>query len=374
MKAYINIICFFTEMLLGIALVANQTLFQTVCDYFNVAEATMWIGFFTSAFFVGLVVVAIISGELSEHIGKKNVVAIFSFIVVAGTLMLTVAPSKEFALFSIFVLGLGFGAVEGQINGIIIDENSTSSSKIMNFAAVFFAIGAILSPMLVSNYIVSGGTWQSVYFIIAILYAILGIMFFIAKPKKKPAMKKQSGVASFKLIRKIDFLIPCILIFIYIGAENVATSWNVNIFGSTQFGAWALAIFWAAMGVSRFVAGFVKESNLQRFITIQNIIGIIGFAGIILFNQYEIPVLICFFVVGFGLGPIWPSCFAVGLNNAGKYSGAGSGVIMTFSSLGGVVLSLVVGVLSGFSIMVAGIVFLAAIILIQRIYLHAKKQ
>ena len=86
------------------------------------------------------------------------------------------------------------------------------------------------------------------------------------------------------------------------------------------------------------------------------------------------PVLMCFFVLGFGLGPLWPSFFSMGLDNAGEFSGAGSGCVMLFSSLGGVVLPLILGVLAGFNIMIAGIVFLAVVLVFMQIYIKLTRK
>ena len=100
--AYINTICFLTSGLLGLLLVANQTLFQTVCDYLMIEDDTMWIGFFSTAFYIGMVVVAVISGEIAERIGKKNVITIFSFVVLAGSLILVFCETPIAAL-SVFL-------------------------------------------------------------------------------------------------------------------------------------------------------------------------------------------------------------------------------------------------------------------------------
>ena len=94
-KTYVNIICFICALVQGIVLVADQTLFRVVCNYLNVDNTTMWIGFFSSAFFIGMVVVAIISGEIAERIGKKNVITLFCFVIVAGTLVLSFCTSPD---------------------------------------------------------------------------------------------------------------------------------------------------------------------------------------------------------------------------------------------------------------------------------------
>ena len=375
--AYINTICFFTSGLLGLLLVANQTLFQTVCDYLMVEDDTMWIGFFSTAFYIGMVVVAVISGEIAERIGKKNVITIFSFVVLAGSLVLVFCETPVAALIGFLMLGLGFGAVEGLINGVMVDENENCSSSMLNLTYVMFSIGAILSPLTISNYIALGGDWHYVYYITAALYVALGVLFLFAKTTKLPAAKKEKGVVSLKLFKNKFFVLPCLMIFIYLGAESGATNWTPNIFASTETGAYALAVFWAATGISRFLFSMAAKKNKKsehKLMTIYSVLGLIGFAGIALFNAQTIVCMIFFALVGFGLGPLWPSYFALGTDNSGKYTAAGSGMVMFFSSLGGAVLSLVIGMFSGFEIMWICTLFLGVALLFQRMFVAFKKK
>ena len=372
--AYINTISFLTSGLLGLLLVANQTLFQTVCDYLKIEDASVWIGFFSSAFFIGMVAVAIVSGEMAERIGKKNVISIFSFVVLGGSLVLAFCEAPVAALIGFLMVGMGFGAVEGLINGVVVDENRGSSSSILNRTFVFFSAGAILSPLTIGNFIENGGDWHYIYYVTAALYAALGILFLFAKTTKLPAAKKKKGMVSFSLLKNKFFLLPCIMIFIYLGAEAGATNWTPNIFASTALGSYALAAFWAATGISRLVLSFIKNYDLHKTLTLHSILAAAGFAGIPIFNQYTAVCLVFFALVGYGLGPLWPSYFSLGTDASGEFTGAGSGLVMFFSSLGGAVLSLVVGMFTGFEIMWLCMAFVAAALILQRVFVSLKKK
>lgn len=374
-KTYVNIICFICALVQGIVLVADQTLFRVVCNYLNVDNTTMWIGFFSSAFFIGMVVVAIISGEIAERIGKKNVITLFCFVIVAGTLVLSFCTSPVAGLIGFVLIGLGFGAVEGMENALLVDVNSDSAS-ILNYNSVFFSAGAILSPLLISGFLENGGDWHFVYIVIIVLFVVLGILFAAAKVEKTVSAKQVQvpKMVSVKLLKNKYFLLSCILIFIYLGAESGATSWTSHIFDSTSFGAWALAIFWAAMGISRFIMARFCSKRTHTALSVFAALGIAGFAGIIFLHDNAAASLVLFFLIGFGLGPHWPSYFSLGTDASGKYTGAAGGVIMFFSSLGGAVLSLVTGSFSGFQIMIVCAVYMAAVLAVQRVFAHQKKR
>ena len=374
-KAYINTICFITALIQGLVLVADQTLFRVVCQYLAVDNITMWIGFFSSAFFIGMVVVAIVSGELAERMGKKNVITLFCIVTVAGALVLSLCASPVVALIGFVLIGLGFGAVEGLTNALLVDANTVSAS-ILNYNSVFFSIGAVLSPLLISGFIEKGGDWHFVYIVMVIMFAVLAALFAFAKTGKNVSREqvKVPKMVSAGLLKNKYFLLSCIMIFIYLGAESGATSWTSHIFDSLSFGAWALSVFWAAMGISRFVMARFFHSRTHTALTGFAIIGIIGFAGIILFHDNEIISLVMFFLIGFGLGPHWPTFFSLGTDASGQYTGAAGGVIMCFSSLGGAVLSLVTGSFEGFEIMIVCAVYMAAVLAVQRIFAHQKRR
>ena len=117
---------------------------------------------------VGFIFSAVVSGYLSEFFGKKQVLIfgiMFSFLGNAAFGFLPKFGLKNpfhFFLFFNFLIGAGNGILESLTNALVIHLNEEKSSLYLNLAHAFFALGAVVAP-LVGGWILLISGWQMIF-------------------------------------------------------------------------------------------------------------------------------------------------------------------------------------------------------------------
>jgi len=327
-KAIFISVCFYGTILVGMLMVLNQSFFVDICVEYGISSE-FWTGIFTAFFFGGQVLINIFGGELCERFGKKTMLIIGSAMAAVGCLLLGICSNVIPACAAFLLAGCGHGLLEGQLYSVLADESGTTSNRIANFNATFFSVGAIVAPLVASLFKSIDRGWHIMYYILAGMFVLFCIFFSFQHVTRRAPAPKKKEVVSFQLLKRPAFIIAGIMIFLYLGAESGATAWTDAYFqGTAVNSSLALAIFWAATGVARFVAGLIgSEERKHGIIRICAILAVVGLMGM-LFIENPVLRVISFALSGLGFGPLWSSFLALGLDVSGKYTGAGSGIMI----------------------------------------------
>ena len=72
------------------------------------------------------------------------------------------APSWTAFLVTAIPFGLGLGAIDGGMNGLILDLYPASRGRALNLLHLCFSLGALASPLVVGRLVEAGSAWQTV--------------------------------------------------------------------------------------------------------------------------------------------------------------------------------------------------------------------
>jgi fucose permease len=265
----------------------------------------------------GTIISSLFSDRLTKKLGT-GLVTMLSVLLTALAL-LGFSLSHSFVLLCVIALpyGLGAGAVDAALNNFVAVHYS---SRHMNWLHCFWGVGASIGPYIMGFALTKNLGWNSGYFILFVIQAVLTVVLFLSLPlwKKKTAAFeekiKNAEPKSLKEILKINgvqYILPAF--FGYCAFESTTGVWASSFLvlgkqiDATTAAAYA-SMFFIGITAGRFAAGFVSEKigdkNLIR-------LGLIIIsAGIVLVSlpvSSNLVALAGLIIIGFGSAPIYPS-------------------------------------------------------------------
>jgi len=343
LKLVLFVLCAITFML-GFELGGFQLALMRATDEFGIGGAV--IGLPVAAQFVSIGVMPLIFGPISDRVGKKKIMLIFMAIYAAGSLLTWSSASSVQFLISIFILGTGYGVVDCVSVAISSDAFSGNEEKYINFIQSFFCAGAIVSPIVLQNLMDHfAASWRVIFLIcaVAMLAAVPVVLLTkIVSAPKIPDVQRVEGQRHLPLPLLFGFLIS---IFIYVGIETSIASFADTVFtlqlGAQAYGAYAIALFWAAMGIGRFIFGRMKE--IPGSATAVCLFCLTAVIIAIAFCRQDILALILFAASGFACSCVWPGIVNATIALDRESSGRLMGYLNLGSGMGGSIFPLVVG-------------------------------
>lgn len=350
--------------LLGIETGGLQFSVLKMADEFNLNSAQM--GSIVSIYFFATMISPIITGGLSDKIGKKKII-IFSIVIFLTGCLVSAASKILILLYAgIFIVGLAFAALESSSTAALSDYAPEKSGKYISIMQSVLSAGCFFSPLFLNVFMENRGySWRTLFFICMALAAIsLAIVIFAKFENRHEELEGRENLQNHKPMRIEAYLMLMILcIAIYLFIENGIT-YFADLFISKDLNspgnaAMALSLFWAAMAVSRFVSGF-----LYRF---ENMIIKIGFiaTGLLLIaltfvNNVSLALGI-YLLLGITCAPVWP-LIAAKINRVYKeHTGLVTGLVLIAGGIGGTVSPYVIGLINDASSMTIAFICIAAV-------------
>jgi FHS family L-fucose permease-like MFS transporter len=336
-----------------------------------------------SAFFGGYFVAALPAGWLIERVGYKAGILSGLLICALGAFFFLPAATVRFYplfLFALFVMACGQSCLEVAANPYVtLLGPPQSSARRLNLAQSFNAVGAVVTPVLGSAFILSG-----------IERSKSELAGMTASQVDAYRMSEASMVKAPYLVITSIFLLVALLIYFSklpegrnatddtTAHETDATLAGLKSYPHLLSGAFAQFCYVGAqVGVASFIIRFaqfsipgIREKSAAHFLQLHMLGFMIGrFAGSAIMRRISPPVVLrlfaacsvlCLLVVLFvaGQAPVWavvliglfhsvmfPTIFALSLKDLGIYVKLGSSILV-MAIIGGAVFPALMGLLS----------------------------
>ena len=309
-----------------------------ISDTYNLTTETM--GILVSLQYGGSILGPIIFGDFINRVSKKYSSLLAISLFVFGCFLLLLIPELYAFFIGVFILGMGFSVSQTCSSATLSDAFPGRASRYINLAQVFFSSGAVISPMVTSWAITNlGFTWKFIFIVSACGYLLLIIpLIFTHFPVPvKLAEHKPMGYRALIRRTRIGYLV--VAIFIYVGVESGLAFFMAllfsDIFQTDHLTAFAISGIWIAMIPAR-----IATSILYRFR--RKLIPALFLINCVLFTALSLSptpwfALVCCLLLGFTMGPIWPTMIGLGTEESPENSGAATGLLNVASGIGGAV-------------------------------------
>ncbi|HEX2954444.1 MAG TPA: MFS transporter, partial [Bacillota bacterium] len=115
-------------------------------------------GLVLSMQFFGMLISVILGGVIADRYGKKPYILAGGLFLTAGLVGVMISGNFLTLILSIIIIGIGYGAYSVGINALGADYAGPNPGKALNLLHLFFGVGAIVSPLIVSF---TQSIWQS---------------------------------------------------------------------------------------------------------------------------------------------------------------------------------------------------------------------
>lgn len=349
----------------------------------------LWVTF---AFYIAYTVMALPSAAVLSRIGYKNGMTASLGVMAVGALMfIPAAKSSYYGLFllALFTLASGMTLMQTAINPYIVCIGSRESAAMRISIMGLFNKGAgIVVPMVFAALILSGVTQTSTatlatmdevarialrsdlaarlvtpYIVMAAgLLAFMLIIHFSSLPDLEFDEEHQSGTTRYGVLQFPQLVLGALSLFAYVGVEVIAGD-TIGLYGH-HLGVANFAVLTSyTMGfmVLGYLLGVVA---IPRFMSQKNALLLCAVSGLFftfgvmlsspsdntlsqaIFGWAGVPVVpnsvLYLAMLGFANALVWPSIWPLALEGLGKYTAAGSALLI-MGIAGGAILPMAYG-------------------------------
>lgn len=253
-----------------------------------------------SAHFAGALVGVLGSMRAMERFPNRHmVVAALGFLGLGCTLV-ALAPAWPVLLAAVFVVGVGFGALDIGLNQIVAHSAGARRAAVLNILNGSFGVGAVLGPILAA---VLGEHRFALLYAGGAVLALGLIPEGLRIPGRLPVAPRAAATRPNSLV-----LVFVLAFALYVGTEAGVGGWATSHLESVGLKAASAAAltsgFWLALGVGRLLFGLLPSRIPESaIVTVASALGALALLAAVSGHAASIA----YIVTGLVIAPIFPT-------------------------------------------------------------------
>jgi MFS transporter, FHS family, glucose/mannose:H+ symporter len=290
----------------------------------------------------GLVLGSVVAGPALDRYGAKRVLCTAVGLVVAGLLAFEVVLAFPWLLLPAMTMGAGGSAVVTGAHALVAELNPTHRAASLNLLDFFFGVGAFVTPFALVPLQTRGGVTAVLLALALLASGVLAYLVATRFPPPRGAAHTIAGAG--RVVRSTAFLLPALLIFLYVGTEQSIWDWQVSYLGARQGlanveAARALSIFPIAIMIGRLVNNRVLMALPPAPVLLVSTAGAAASLAVVMLTHSGAVATGALFVAGLFMASVYPTTLGVLAGRFTGASGAALGLAITCGWLGSVVIS-----------------------------------
>ena len=249
-------------------------------------------------------------------------------------------------------------------------------ARYISLMHIFYSIGALFGPKLPEAMEKAGFTWNNSYAFLGILTIVIAASYFLVLkkngllmyklPEAPKAETETKGAAEAvptigEIIRHPMFIPLCLLQILYMsGHQNLFSNWfqlflqrEYAAVYTASFTATCMTIYWIGMFGSRMISMiFAGKITPRQFITVGSAVGVLAQLLGIFGNTHATWIITCL-LLGLCTGGIYPLIFSISISYFPRKSAGITSLIGIMSSIGGIIVTWLMGKLADSSLYTA---------------------
>lgn len=337
------------------------SLLRVIKADFDQSDAGFGLLYLLSALFFA--VGALSSGLFAERLGRRIVLPLSALLIGVGLATQGLAPSWPVLLLGVALAGVGSGAIDAGVNGVVMDLSVSGKGSALNRLHLFYSVGALGSPLVIGQLVGLGLDWRvvAVGTGVAALILVLPLRAVGSVPPRRHAAADEPGApgpddrAAGPDLR-LPLAILGLAIACYVATELGVSSWLVGFLADEPMSVatLGLGLFWVGHASGRLAAVRVADRfDPIWFTTACATAGGVALA-IAVHGPAGAPRILAFALTGFALGPVWPMIMTVGGTLFPHRAATVSGVLTAAGVVGSVLYPPFMGIISGVAGLGAG--------------------
>jgi len=305
---------FFAFILIGANDAAVGVFLPSLRAFYNIDKSTL--GFLFIASTTGYLLSAFVSGLLVEKLGRRNYMLAGCVAIATGAFVIALTPPFPVVLLGASCLGFGVAVIDAGLNAYI--AGLPDSTATLNYLHAFFGLGALLGPLLASGMLSVGIAWNMLYYLWVTLALVLLLGFAFAFKGHTPAPRSthEGGNVLLSTLRLPIVWVAAFFLFAYVGIEVSLGSWAFTFLTEERHEAelisgWTVSGYWLGLTVGRLFMGKLSSKLGAGGLIYICLVGIVAGLLIVWLVPFSISSAAGLWLVGFSLGPIFPTTISL---------------------------------------------------------------
>lgn len=352
MKRIFALSCGF-YLLIGVTSVVMGSLLPELLSHYGLGYSDGGTLLFVQ--FIGFLAGVIVSPLMSAYIGRRSMLLIALCCITAACLVMGFLPSWLWIILMVLFVGFGSGIIESSIGAFTIEYAEEGKAVAMAKLDVFFGIGALLIPAVVSMYITLK-VWPYTFFTVSGITLVL-ILLWMTMPAASSSKLHTDGTSDMNTqaiptrytARQARLLVIFIIFFfVYMGLELGFMNFLPSILIETihipkSLASLSVTFLWIAMVIGRLFIGRIAEAVKYLPFLFWSTLGSLFFIIAMALNSSEWAT----YLLIFGIGVFMSGLFAIALVYANSLipgmTESTTSILIASGGIGGAILQYVIG-------------------------------
>lgn len=316
-------------------------------------------------------------GFLPAFLGRRKSVIVTSIWMAVAYLIFTTGIGGALLLpFACFMTGVAKGGNANFANTMMSTLPGKKAGIGYNLAHGAYAIGALLSPLLV---VACTGVSQTGWRITAAILAGLAIvqqLDYAVVPLPEETVKKSVKSIDRSFLKSKSFYLASAILFFYVSTEYAINGWMVTYFQdigvlSDNMAQMMSSLMWLIMFIGRMIGASIVGKVSRKALLVVDGVGLLLFFALVFFSRSQLPIIIGMAGVGLFMATIYTSAMALGTESV-RGNDLGVSWMILAGSAGGIITPATVGfvaeragIQAGMGVVVAMTVLLLATIIVS---------
>jgi fucose permease len=291
----------------------------------------------------GMVVASLVAGVLLDRLGKKAVLCGAVALIAGALVLLEFTTFYPLLVLLAFALGAGGSALVTGAHGLLADLNPGHRAAALNLLDVFFGVGAFVTSFAIVPLQRSGGLAAVLFVLAAMAAAVLVYFATVTFPPAHHASDFSIADAR-RIVVSPAFLVPAVIIFLYVGTEQSVFDWQVTfLLGRFDMDKVVAARVLSWFPVAIMVGRIINNRLLMRVspmpVLLASTVGATLSLALIMVTPSTVAASAMLFVAGLCMASIFPTTLGVLSGRFPDLSGTALGLAITCGWFGSFVVS-----------------------------------
>jgi MFS family permease len=300
----------------------------------------------------GILTGSLFFGPVCDRYGYKILLSISCICMFLGFEGIAYAPSHLILKISVFLFGLGGGAINGSTSALVSDISEKDKGANLSLLGVFFGIGALGMPFILGM-LKNIFSYQSTLSAVGIATFMVGIFYLLITfppAKHQGGFPVKQGVA---LLKDSFLLMVSFFLFFQSAYESIINNWITTYLNQQHTiqpdkALFALSLFSVGMGVMRLLLGSVlRNAGPQKIWTIAFVLMAAGLLLLITGNSFWV-LASALVLLGAGLAGGFPIMLGFLGERFKELSGTAFSIAFTIALIGNMIINYAMGVIVQF--------------------------
>lgn len=334
--------------LFGIGLITLGSVVPDLRTKFDLDEVSS--GTLFSIMPLGILAGSLLFGPICDKYGYKIFLIISCILIFIGFEGIAYAPVPSLLKVSVFIFGLGGGAINGATNAVVSDISLENKGAQLSVLGVSFGIGALGMPMIL-GLLKEQFSFETILGLIGVFTLLVAIFFAFIR---FPAAKQKQGFPirqAFLFFKDNLLLLIAFFLFCQSSFEAIINNWTTSLLVSqyaieASDALFGLSLLVAGLTVMRLLTGTVLR-KIDGFTILFVSFGLM-FLGLVLLKLAISPTVAMtgLVLLGAGLAGGFPIMLGIVGNLYAKLSGTAFSFVLVIALVGNMLVNYGMGIIA----------------------------